>query len=110
MLSAQLEKITPIAKEFPNTPLLFAYEPVWAIGTGKVAKPKEIAEAHAHIKEVVAKTTSQEPPVLYGGSVKPENVAEIAVLPEVNGALVGGASLDISSFEGLHSTILDVIP
>ena len=108
-LSDQLKKITPILKEH-TTPLLFAYEPVWAIGTGKVASPKEISAAHNHIKECITKAGADEPIVLYGGSVKPDNIAEIAALPEVDGALVGGASLDISSFEGLHSTVLGILP
>jgi len=72
--------------------LVVAYEPVWAIGTGKTATPEIAQEAHASIKSLL------EVPVLYGGSVKPENAAELLALPDVDGALVGGASLDVESF------------
>ncbi|MEK6276044.1 MAG: triose-phosphate isomerase [Actinomycetota bacterium] len=72
--------------------LVIAYEPVWAIGTGKTATPEMAQEAHTLIKSVL------DVPVLYGGSVKPENAAEILAQPAVDGALVGGASLDVESF------------
>jgi triosephosphate isomerase len=72
--------------------LVIAYEPVWAIGTGKTATPEMAQEAHALIKSLL------DVPVLYGGSVKPENAAEILAEPAVDGALVGGASLDVESF------------
>ena len=72
--------------------LVVAYEPVWAIGTGKTATPEIAQEAHAFVKSLL------DVPVLYGGSVKPENAAELLELPAVDGALVGGASLDVESF------------
>jgi triosephosphate isomerase len=72
--------------------LVIAYEPVWAIGTGKTATPELAQEAHAFIKAIL------DVPVLYGGSVKPENAAELLAQPDVDGALVGGASLEIDSF------------
>jgi triosephosphate isomerase (TIM) len=72
--------------------MVIAYEPVWAIGTGKTATPETAQEAHAFIKSLI------DAPVLYGGSVKPENAAELAAQPDVDGALVGGASLDVESF------------
>src|SRR5215217_5021396 len=72
--------------------LVVAYEPVWAIGTGKTATPELAQEAHALIKSLL------DVPVLYGGSVKPENAAELMAQPDVDGALVGGASLDVDSF------------
>ena len=72
--------------------LVVAYEPVWAIGTGKTATPEMAQEAHALIKSLL------DVPVLYGGSVKPDNAAEILAQPAVDGALVGGASLDVESF------------
>jgi triosephosphate isomerase (TIM) len=72
--------------------LVVAYEPVWAIGTGKTATPELAQEAHAFVKSLL------EVPVLYGGSVKPENAAELLGLPGVDGALVGGAALDLDSF------------
>ncbi len=75
--------------------LVIAYEPVWAIGTGKTATPELAQEAHALIKSLHATR------VLYGGSVKPENAAELLDQPDIDGALVGGASLDPASFSSL---------
>lgn len=79
-----------------------AYEPVWAIGTGKVATPEQAQEAHKFIREQIAKmagdAVAKKIRILYGGSVKPENVAEIMKQPDVDGSLVGGASLDARSF------------
>ncbi len=72
--------------------LVLAYEPVWAIGTGKTATPEIAQEAHVLIKSVL------DVPVLYGGSVKPDNAAVLLSQPDVDGALVGGASLDLDSF------------
>jgi triosephosphate isomerase len=75
--------------------LVIAYEPVWAIGTGRTATPEMAQEAHETIKELV------DVPVLYGGSVKPENAAELLAQPAIDGALVGGASLDVDSFAAI---------
>jgi triosephosphate isomerase len=75
--------------------LVIAYEPVWAIGTGKTATPEMAQEAHALIKSL------HDTRVLYGGSVKPENTAELLGQADVDGALVGGASLDPASFSSL---------
>jgi triosephosphate isomerase (TIM) len=72
--------------------LVLAYEPVWAIGTGKTATPEIAQEAHAFIKSLL------DVPVLYGGSVKPDNAAVLLSQPDVDGALVGGASLELESF------------
>jgi triosephosphate isomerase len=72
--------------------LVIAYEPVWAIGTGKTATPEIAQEAHAFVKTLL------DVPVLYGGSVKPDNAEELLDQPDVDGALVGGASLDLDSF------------
>src|SRR5262245_2815226 len=72
--------------------LVFAYEPVWAIGTGKTATPDQAQEAHAFLRSLI------DVPILYGGSVKPDNAAELLAQPDVGGALVGGASLDVASF------------
>jgi triosephosphate isomerase (TIM) len=69
-----------------------AYEPVWAIGTGQTATPEQAREAHAFIKSLI------DVPVLYGGSVKPDNAAELLAQADVDGALVGGAALDVESF------------
>jgi triosephosphate isomerase (TIM) len=75
--------------------LVIAYEPVWAIGTGKTATPALAQEAHAFIKSLL------DAPVLYGGSVKPDNAAELLAQPAVDGALVGGASLDVDSLTAI---------
>jgi triosephosphate isomerase len=79
----------------PEDNLVVAYEPVWAIGTGKTATPEIAQEAHAFIKSLL------DVPVLYGGSVKPDNAGELLGLPDVDGALVGGASLDVESFASI---------
>jgi triosephosphate isomerase len=83
-------------------PIVIAYEPVWAIGTGKTATPEIAAEAHAVIRHEVAqllgKSASEAMRILYGGSVKPDNAAQLCLQPEIDGALVGGASLDPASF------------
>ncbi len=75
--------------------LVVAYEPVWAIGTGKTATPEQAQEAHALIKSML------NVPVLYGGSVKPDNAADLFSQRHVDGALVGGASLEVESFTAI---------
>jgi triosephosphate isomerase len=82
----------------PHERLVLAYEPVWAIGTGKTATPAQAQEAHTFIKEHLAA------PVLYGGSVKPENAESVLAEPAVDGALVGGASLDVEDFTAICRT------
>jgi triosephosphate isomerase len=87
-----------------NDPLLpvIAYEPVWAIGTGQTATPQQAQEVQAFLRkllrEVFSPSVAQGMRILYGGSVKPENTAEIMAMEDVDGALVGGASLEINSF------------
>jgi triosephosphate isomerase (TIM) len=82
--------------------ILVAYEPVWAIGTGKNATPAEADEAHRHIRGRLRQwfggSAADACRILYGGSVKPDNIRDLIGLPDVDGALVGGASLDIRSF------------
>jgi len=87
------------------TPLIVAYEPVWAIGTGKTATPEMAADAHQVIRVQAAKALGDETArnlrILYGGSVKPENAKALMSQTEIDGALVGGASLDPKSFAAI---------
>lgn len=87
------------------TPLIVAYEPVWAIGTGKTATPEMAADAHSLIRSEAAKAFGDEPAetmrILYGGSVKPDNAKALMSKIEIDGALVGGASLDPKSFAAI---------
>jgi triosephosphate isomerase (TIM) len=82
--------------------LVIAYEPVWAIGTGRNATPSQAGEAHAHIRSRIRQwfggPAAEQCHVIYGGSVKPDNIHELVALPDVDGALVGGASLDVRGF------------
>ncbi len=78
-----------------------AYEPVWAIGTGRSAQAEQIAAMHRHVRSVLAGWGGAGVPILYGGSVKADNAAGILALPDVGGALVGGASLTEESFRGI---------
>jgi triosephosphate isomerase (TIM) len=81
--------------------IVIAYEPVWAIGTGKVATPAQAQEVHAFIRERLRSRGAAGVRVLYGGSVKPENAAELMKQPDIDGALVGGASLDAAQFAAI---------
>ena len=96
-LNAALEGLPEGAPRF-----LLAYEPVWAIGTGETATSADAAAAHGTLRERMAETLgadrAAEVPILYGGSVKPSNVAELLAASDVDGVLVGGASLDAKSF------------
>ena len=87
-------------KELQET--VIAYEPIWAIGTGRNATPAQAEEAHTFIRNTLREmsddTTAERVRILYGGSVKPENAAELMSQPDIDGALVGGASLDPRSF------------
>ena len=82
--------------------LVLAYEPVWAIGTGRNATAEQAGEAHAHIRQRVRQWfggyAADHCHVIYGGSVKPDNIRELVELPDVDGALIGGASLEIKAF------------
>jgi triosephosphate isomerase (TIM) len=85
--------------------IILAYEPVWAIGTGRTATPEQAQEVHQFIRNWIKETfdndTSEKIRVLYGGSVKPDNAASLMTMPDIDGALVGGASLKADSFMGI---------
>jgi triosephosphate isomerase len=98
VIRRQVEAIRTVVEEDNLERLAIAYEPVWAIGTGRNATPEQAEDAHALIKSLL------DVPVLYGGSVKPENAKELLSQPDVDGALVGGASLDIHSFVAICET------
>ena len=105
ILASQCEGgITPLTPE-QFSKIVIAYEPVWAIGTGKVASPEQAAEAHAFIRGRISAAFGNEQAVstriLYGGSVKPDNVAGLMSKGDIDGALVGGASLDPKSFAAI---------
>lgn len=98
----QLDAIFPPVSPDPDVAFLLAYEPVWAIGTGETATPEDASQAHGvlrtRLREVLGDARAVATPILYGGSVKPENAAELMRAPGVDGVLVGGASLDPVSF------------
>ena len=97
-LNGGLQGLTPADMER----IIIAYEPVWAIGTGKTATPEQAQEMHGYIRHKVeesqGKSVADSMRILYGGSVKPENISELMAQPDVDGALVGGASLEADSF------------
>jgi len=98
-LKEALAGLTPALAE----QLVIAYEPVWAIGTGKTATPDQAQEAHAYIREkltdIFDKEVANAVRILYGGSVKPDNVDALMAQPDIDGLLVGGASLEVASFK-----------
>ena len=99
-VAGQLEASLPTGAGAANT--VIAYEPVWAIGSGLTPSAKEVQEVHAHIRGELAKRLGEEAAggarILYGGSVKPENAASLMTLADVDGGLIGGASLDAEGF------------
>lgn len=102
VLTAQLrEGLADIPEGFTPDALAVAYEPVWAIGTGKSAQTEDIVDAHGLVRDLLKEILGSQAPdirVLYGGSVKPDNAAAILALDNVDGVLVGGASLQAENF------------
>ena len=104
VVKAQLASVFSLnEEEFGN--IVLAYEPVWAIGTGKTATPEQAQEMHAYIRSLVAerygKTVADNTSILYGGSCKPSNAKELFANPDVDGGLIGGASLKAADFKGI---------
>ncbi len=106
VIGAQLDGSTPDSAESANT--VIAYEPVWAIGTGKIADMKQISEVHDFIRENLISRLGETATgirILYGGSVKPANAADIFAVGNVDGALVGGASLTAADFSPIIAAL-----
>jgi triosephosphate isomerase len=104
VVKAQIEEVVFELSDEQFRKLIIAYEPVWAIGTGKVATADQAQEMHAFIRKTLAvkfKDAAAKTPILYGGSVKPENAAEIFAKEDVDGGLIGGASLKADDFLGI---------
>lgn len=104
VVKAQLESVFSLsAEEFGQ--IVLAYEPVWAIGTGKTATPEQAQEIHAYIRSLVAekygKQVADDTSILYGGSCKPSNAKELFANPDVDGGLIGGAALKAADFKGI---------
>ena len=104
VVEAQLASVFSLsAEDFGK--VILAYEPVWAIGTGKTATPEQAQEIHAHIRSLVAAKYGQEvaenTSILYGGSCKPSNAKELFANPDVDGGLIGGAALKAADFKGI---------
>ena len=98
---AQIEEVVFNLTEEQFKSLVIAYEPVWAIGTGETATAEQAQEIHAYIREVLASKFGEaaaECPILYGGSCKPSNAAEIFAKEDVDGGLIGGAALKAEDF------------
>lgn len=105
VIATQLEEGFKELSEKQASQLIIAYEPVWAIGTGKVASPEQAQEVHAFIRKTVSNrfnaSIATTIPIQYGGSVKPENTRDLLSQPDIDGALVGGASLKSVSFNAI---------
>ena len=104
VVKSQVEALFSLsAEDFAK--VVIAYEPVWAIGTGKTATSDQAQDMHAHIRNVIAEKygveLAQEISILYGGSCKPSNAKELFAKPDVDGGLIGGAALEAASFIGI---------
>ncbi|MGW8266586.1 MAG: triose-phosphate isomerase [Longimicrobiales bacterium] len=114
VILSQLEAFLLVLQAHPGARVLLAYEPVWAIGTGETATPPDASEAHGILRGRLASALGPDRargiPVLYGGSVKPANAAELLAAPDVDGVLVGGASLDPGSFQAIAEAVPSLPP
>lgn len=108
-VASQLEKVLFKLTEEELKKTIIAYEPIWAIGTGKTASPQQVQGMHSNIRKTLASkfgdSVAEQITILYGGSVKSDNAAELFSQPDINGALVGGASLDANSFTDIIQSL-----
>jgi triosephosphate isomerase len=113
-VSGQVRRVMEELDEPDGASLVFAYEPIWAIGTGETATPEDAQDAIGQIRDLLRELGGEDfagaVRILYGGSVKPDNVAEIMSQEDVDGALVGGASLEVESFMQLVEAAQETVP
>jgi triosephosphate isomerase (TIM) len=113
-VSGQVRRVMEELDEPDGDSLVFAYEPIWAIGTGDTATPEDAQEAIGQIRDLLRDLGGEDfagaVRILYGGSVKPDNVADIMAQEDVDGALVGGASLEVESFMQLVEAAQETVP
>jgi triosephosphate isomerase len=108
VINEQLDAVINLAGIQSFTKAVIAYEPVWAIGTGKTATDEQAQEVHLYIRNYIAtkdQTISEKLQILYGGSAKPENAKGLFAMPDIDGGLIGGASLDAESFLKIYHSI-----
>lgn len=107
VVSEQLSAVLECCDTDELARTIIAYEPVWAIGTGKTASAEQAQDVHAFIRKKLAEKAqllADKVPVLYGGSVKPDNAKELFSMPDIDGGLIGGASLDAKSFLAIYNS------
>jgi triosephosphate isomerase (TIM) len=113
-VSRQVRRVMEELDDLDGGSLVFAYEPIWAIGTGETATPEDAQDAIGRIRDLLRELRddgfADGVRILYGGSVKPENAAEIMAQEDVDGALVGGASLEVESFMQLVEAAQETVP
>ncbi len=108
VVARQLDAVVALAGMDALATAVIAYEPVWAIGTGKTASPEQAQDVHAFIRQRLAasnEAVASKVQILYGGSVKPGNAAELFAKPDIDGGLIGGASLKAEDFLGICSAV-----
>jgi len=108
VINEQLDAVINLAGIDAFSKAVIAYEPVWAIGTGKTASDDQAQEVHHYIREYIAvknKAIAEKLQILYGGSAKPENAKGLFAMPDIDGGLIGGASLDADSFLKIYHSI-----
>lgn len=89
--------------------LMVAYEPIWAIGTGLTASPQQAQDVHALIRKQLSSLGLAQVPILYGGSVKPDNARDLLLMPDIDGLLIGGASLQVQNFSDIIALAFELL-